>query len=197
MSEQGDAEAIHQYLHNALIPAIKRPEVGPSGFFHNASEDESDRPRIVVVIPYENADTSPVCKRKLADDVKYQTAAEFYLSRGSKNSPYERIESELSVAMDCMPLLKVPANQLKNRSCVFELRTYESANKRLGDLKVHMFNNGEVPIFHDFGIQPSFIGKAIIGPFTPSLGYLTAYPSEKARNEAGTVFRSHPDWQVL
>ena len=61
--------------------------------------------------------------------------------------------------MDCMPLLKVPKNQLENHDRVFELRVYESANERLGDLKVHMFNNGEVPIFLDCGIQPILSGK--------------------------------------
>lgn len=197
LGEQGDAEAIHQYLRDALIPAMKRQHVGPIGVFHNAAEDESDSPRIVVVIPYEDADAIPVCKSKLTEDATYQKAAESYLARGPKNSPYERIESELLVAMDCMPLLKVPKNQLENHDRVFELRVYESANERLGDLKVHMFNNGEVPIFLDCGIQPIFIGQAIIGPFTPNLSYLTAYPSEKARNEAWTAFRAHPDWQVL
>ncbi|MAI33992.1 MAG: hypothetical protein CMM07_20270 [Rhodopirellula sp.] len=197
LGEKGDSETIHQYLRDALVPAMKRQQIGPIGVFANATEDESDSPRIVVVVPYENADAITVCKSKLAEDAKYQEAAKSYLARGPKNSPYQRIESELLVAMDCMPLLKVPENQLENRSRVFELRVYESANERLGDLKVHMFNNGEVPIFLDCGIQPIFIGQAIIGPFTPNLSYLTAYPDEKARNEAWTAFRSHPDWQVL
>lgn len=197
LGEQGDAEAIHQYLRDALVPAMKRQDAGPIGVFRNATENESDSPRIVVVIPYESADAITVCKNRLAKDAEYQKAAKTYLNRGPKNSPYERIESELLVAMDCMPLLKVPKNQLANTERVFELRVYESANERLGDLKVHMFNNGEVPIFLDCGIQPIFIGQAIIGPFTPNLSYLTAYPSETARNEAWAAFRSHPDWQVL
>lgn len=197
LGEQGDAEVIHQYLRDALVPAMKRQDAGPIGVFHNAAEDESDSTRIVVVIPYESADAIALCKNRLAKDAEYQKAAKTYLNRGPKNSPYERIESELLVAMDCMPLLKVPKNQLANTERVFELRVYESANERLGDLKVHMFNNGEVPIFLDCGIQPIFIGQAIIGPFTPNLSYLTAYPSETARNEAWVAFRSHPDWQVL
>ncbi|MGI9468174.1 MAG: NIPSNAP family protein [Rubripirellula sp.] len=197
LGEQGDAEAIHEYLRDAFVPAMNRQNTGPIGVFHNAAEDESGSPRIVVVIPHENADLIPVCKSKLEKDAEYQKAAQSYLARGPKNSPYERIESELLVAMDCMPLLKVPENQLKNPKRVFELRVYESANERLGDLKVHMFNNGEVPIFLDCGIQPIFIGQAVIGPFTPNLSYLTAYPNEKARTEAWTAFRSHPDWQVL
>ena len=34
-----------------------------------------------------------------------------------------------------------------NKNRVYELRTYESAHEKLGQLKVDMFNNGEVPIF--------------------------------------------------
>jgi len=197
LGDQDDAEAIHQYLRDAFLPAMGRQQVGPIGVFHNSAQDQSDSKRIVVVIPYKSADAISACKTRLATDSEYKKAAKSYLDRGSDNSPYQRIESELLVAMDCMPLLKVPKNQLQNANRVFELRVYESANERLGDLKVHMFNNGEVPIFLDCGIQPIFIGQAVIGPSTPNLSYLTAYPSEQARNEAWVAFRAHPDWQVL
>jgi hypothetical protein len=96
-----------------------------------------------------------------------------------------------------MPKLEVNSDSLKNQERVYELRIYESANERLGDLKVEMFNSGEVPIFLDCGIQPIFIGQALVGPFTPSLTYLTVYPSEEKRGQAWQDFRVHPDWQVL
>jgi len=197
LGDQGDAEAIHQYLRDAFLPAMGRQQVEPIGVFHNSPEDQSDSKRIVVVIPYKSADEISACKVRLANDIEYKKAAKSYLDRGPDNSPYLRIESELLVAMDCMPLLKVPEDQLNNAKRVFELRVYESANERLGDLKVHMFNNGEVPIFLDCGIQPIFIGQAVVGPSTPNLSYLTTYPSEKARNKAWVAFRAHPDWQVL
>ena len=197
LGDQGDTEAIHQYLRDAFLPAMKRQQVGPIGVFHNSTKDQSDSQRIVVVIPYKSANGISACKSRLAKDSEYKKAARNYLDRGTDNSPYQRIESELLVAMDCMPLLKVPEQQLKNANRVFELRVYESANERRGDLKVHMFNNGEVPIFLDCGIQPIFIGQAMIGPSTPNLSYLTVYPSEQARNKAWVDFRAHPDWLVL
>ncbi len=100
LGEQSDAEVIHQYLRDALVPAMKRQNAGPIGVFQNAAEDESGSPRIVVVIPYENANSIHVCKKKLTEDSEYQNAAKSYLARGPKNSPYERIESELLVATD-------------------------------------------------------------------------------------------------
>ncbi|MCH1496174.1 MAG: NIPSNAP family protein [Rubripirellula sp.] len=197
LGEKGDAEAIDQYLENALLPALKRIGIGPVGVFGNAPADETGSARVVVVIPYPDAEQINVVKQKLQDDEAYNAAAKSYLDRGPRDSPFQRIESELLISMDCMPALEVKGESLKNQDRVYELRIYESANERLGDLKVEMFNAGEVPIFLDSGIQPIFIGQAIIGPFTPSLTYLTVYPNEEARGKAWQDFRTHPDWQVL
>ncbi|MGI9471455.1 MAG: NIPSNAP family protein [Rubripirellula sp.] len=197
LGEDGDHAAINGYLSQALLPALQRQNVGPVGVFTNAESDKSDSKRIIAVIPYDSADAMVEIKSKLDADPQYREAAKTYLDRGPKNAPYGRIESELLVAMDCMPALKVPEGAVENDDRVFELRVYESGNERLGNLKVDMFNNGEVPIFLDCGIQPIFIGQALIGPVTPNLSYLTVYPSESARNDAWVAFRSHPDWLVL
>ena len=197
LGDQGDASAIDQYLDNALLPALARQGIGPVGVFTNSPEDETGSPRIVVVVPYSNADQIAATKQKLDADSEYQAAAKAYLDRAPNDSPYKRIESELLVAMDCMPQLQVDPASLNNPRRVYEFRVYESANERLGDLKVDMFNAGEVPIFLDCGIQPIFIGQALVGPFTPNLSYLTVYPDEAARIEAWKAFRVHPDWLVL
>ncbi len=198
LGDQGDADAIDAYLSKALLPALQRQQVGPVGVFTNSANDQSGGgPRIFVVIPYENADAMTAVKTKVEADAQYQADAESYLARGPKDSPYQRIESELLISMDCMKRLNVPDGSLKNQDRVYELRVYESANERLGNLKVDMFNSGEVPIFLDCGIQPIFIGQAVVGPYTPNLSYLTMYPSEDARGAAWKAFRVHPDWLVL
>ena len=197
LGEKGDAEAIDQYLQHALLPALQRQDVGPIGVLTNAPADETGSPRIVVVIPYDSADQVARVRTQVESDAKYQADAKAYLDREPNAAPFQRIESELLISMDCMPQLQVSDESLKNSDRVYELRIYESANERLGNLKVDMFNAGEVPIFLDCGIQPIFIGQALVGPFTPSLSYLTVYPSESARNEAWQAFRVHPDWLVL
>ena len=197
LGENSDAGAIDQYLDKALIPAMARHGIGPIGVFTNAEQDDSGSPRLVVVIPYKDASQIASTKSELASDQQYQKDAKSYLSRGPKNAPFERIQSELLGAMDCWKKLQVPDGTLKNTERVYELRVYESANERLGDLKVDMFNNGEVPIFLDCKIQPIFIGQCLVGPQTPNLSYLTVYENEAAREEAWKAFRSHPDWQVL
>ncbi len=197
LGEKPDVAAIDQYLGQALIPALERHGVGPVGVFTNSENDESGSPRIVVVIPYDNVGQITEVKAKLAGDQQYLADADAYLKREPKNPAYQRIQSELLSAMDCWSELKVAKGSLENDKRVYELRVYESANERLGDLKVDMFNNGEVPIFLDCKIQPIFIGQCVVGPQTPNLTYLTLYENEQARNEAWQAFRVHPDWNVL
>jgi hypothetical protein len=197
LGDKGDAAAIDEYLSKALLPALGRQSVGPVGVFTNSENDETGSARIFVVIPHDNANSVAEVKSRVEADSDYQAAAKAYLDRGPKESPYQRIESELLIAMDCMPLAKVPAGSLDNKERVFELRIYESPNERLGNLKVEMFNSGEVPIFLDCKIQPIFIGQSVVGPYTPNLTYLTMYSSEAARGESWKAFRVHPDWQVL
>jgi len=77
------------------------------------------------------------------------------------------------------------------------LRTYESATEQRGEVKVEMFNSGEVPIFLDCGIRPVFFGQALIGPQRPNLTYLTVYENDAARQAAWKAFVAHPDWKTL
>jgi hypothetical protein len=197
LGDEGDAKAVNQYLKNALLPALKRQGIGPVGVFANSPNDESGSSRLIVVVPYDSADQIASTNAKVSSDPQYQADAKAYLDRASNDPAYQRIESELLVSMDCMRQLQVDPESLGNSDRVYELRVYESPTERLGDLKVDMFNSGEVPIFLDCGIQPIFIGQAVVGPFTPSLTYLTVYPNEAARIEAWKAFRVHPDWMVL
>ncbi len=197
LGENGDADAIDGYLRDALLPALKRQKVGPVGVFTNSKDDQTGSPRIVVVIPFDSADQVTAVEAKVQADPQFQSDAKSYLDRDPKQSPYARISSELLASMACMPKLEVPTDSLDNEDRVYELRVYESPNERLGNLKVDMFNSGEVPIFLDCKIQPIFIGQAVIGPQTPNLTYLTMYPSEQERLDAWVAFLKHPDWDKL
>ncbi|MEM1068122.1 MAG: NIPSNAP family protein [Planctomycetota bacterium] len=196
-SSMGDEQAVDQYLSEALLPALKRSGVGPVGVFTNSEDDETGIKTVFVVIPYADPAAMGSSRAQVQSDEQYQKDAEEFFKRGNRNKAYQRIESELLVAMACMPEVKVPEGALENDERVFELRIYESANEKLGNLKVDMFNNGEVPIFLDCGITPIFIGQSIVGPYTPNLTYLTMYPDEASRGKAWDAFRVHPDWKVL
>ncbi|EGF27348.1 NIPSNAP family protein [Rhodopirellula baltica] len=197
LGDKGDAAAVDQYLEKALIPALERQNIGPVGVFAPKANSETKEGSVFVIIPFTELGQMESSRAALAEDSEYQKAAADYLGRDAKSPPYSRISSELLTAMDCWPKTVVPDGTLENDERVYELRLYESANERLGDLKVEMFNAGEVPIFLDSGIQPIFIGQALVGPQMPSLTYLTVYKNEAAREKAWDAFRAHPDWKVL
>lgn len=197
LGDNGDAASVDDYLANALLPALNRLGIETVGAFAPNAEDETGANAIFVVIPYDSPNQIASVRDSLANDAQYQGAAKDYLDRGPQNSPYKRIRSELLSSMACWPQLKVADGSLENSERVYELRLYESANERIGDLKVEMFDNGEVPIFLDCGITPIFVGQCVLGPQMPNLTYLTLYPSESARQDAWKAFRVHPDWKVL
>ncbi|MFG0287873.1 MAG: NIPSNAP family protein [Rhodopirellula sp. JB044] len=197
LGPKGDAAEVDQYLKQALVPALNRHGIDAVGVFAPNESDDTGADVIVVVIPYESLDQIASIRDALSADAQYTAAAKDYLDRTPKNAPYRRIRSEVLSSMACWPRWKVDAETLQNDDRVYELRLYESANERLGDLKVEMFNNGEVPIFLDSGVIPVFIGQCVVGPQMPNLTYLTVYPNEQARQAAWKAFRVHPDWKVL
>lgn len=197
LSESGDEAILDEYLRNAVLPALTRLGVGPVGVFSPAPSDTNNRPMLVVVIPGSDSESLVTVRSRLRDDAAYQSAAKTYWDRAGDSPVFQRVSSELLVAMDCMPKAEVPEGTLSNPDRVYELRLYESATEKLGELKVDMFNNGEVPIFLDCGIRPIFLGECVLGPQSPSLTYLTVYPSEEERLAAWKKFRAHPKWQVL
>ncbi len=196
LNEAGEA-AVDAYLKDALLPALKRQGIGPIGVLVSAPQDENAQRRIVMVTPMARPGQVLAIRAKLASDSEYQAAAADFMARENKNPAYGRIITELSVSMDCMKSLVVPEGTLENSDRIYELRTYESVNERVGDLKVEMFNSGEVPIFNATGITPIFISQTVVGPQMPSLTYLSLFPSDAARLKAWNDFRAHPDWKVL
>jgi hypothetical protein len=189
--------ALDGYLKDALLPALQRQGVGLVGVLASAPQDENKQRRIVLITPLTRPAQILAIRQGLAKDEAYQSASKEFMARENQNPGYGRIVSELSVAMDCMKQAVVPEGTLENKDRVYELRTYESVNERVGDLKVEMFNSGEVPIFYATGITPVFISQTVVGPQMPSLTYLSVFPSDQARLKAWDDFRAHPDWKVL
>ena len=195
LSENQDAAALDTFLSETLGPALKRAGVASVGLLAPADGAESsDR---FVVITYESAGQVAEIAKQLDNDQQYQSELGTFETGGAQSPPYSRASSELLLAMDAMPQAKMPESIGTVESRVYELRVYESATEVLGDLKVEMFNSGEVPIFLDSKIEPVFLGQALVSRYAPSLTYLTAYADDEARQKAWDAFRSHPDWKVL
>lgn len=188
------AKKMEEHLVSALLPALNRAGSKSVGIFREAKEQ--DQPIRLVVIAHDSVSDFAGLGKKLAADATYQSTAAEYMTMSKDDNPLVRIRSELLDSFDCWPKLKVPA-QTKVDGRIFELRVYESSNERMGNLKVEMFNSGEVPIFLDSGVTPVFMGKAIAGDKMPNLTYLTVYKDQAVMDQAWDNFRKHPDWQVM
>ena len=187
------AKAVDAYLADALVPALNRAGSKNIGVFRE--EEEKAEPFRLVVIAHDSIGDFSNLAGKLAHDDTYRKAAADYMAM-NKDSPLARIRSELLHSFDCWKRLKT-AKESGLDATIFELRIYESANEHFGDLKVEMFNSGEVPIFLDSGVIPIFMGQAIEGDKMPNLTYMTAYKDQASKDKAWDNFRKHADWQVL
>ena len=190
-------EKLDAYLQDALIPALTRQGLGPVGVFDQADSSSDSAIEVMVLIPGDDVETVTAAAAKLADDSVYQQAAADYLATPANEPIVARIRSELLHSFDCWPKSVVPEQQESGKARLFELRIYENPTERLGELKVEMFNSGEVPIFLDCGIQPVFMGHALIGDKMPNLTYMTVYDDDASREAAWKRFRDHPDWHEL
>lgn len=190
------AEAkLDQYLETALIPALLRQGLGPIGAFDQSGEAEETQVLLLIAGPSVEAVTGAAAK--LSKDAEYQTAAKDYLSTPANEPIVKRISSELLMSFDCWPQVTISDQKKANAPRLFEMRVYESPTENLGNLKVEMFNAGEVPIFLDCDITPVFMGQALVGDKMPNLTYMTVYDNDEARNAGWKKFSAHPDWQVL
>lgn len=193
-----EAEAkLDQYLEKALLPALARQGLGPIGALDQAGEAEEDAIQVMLVIAGPSVEAVTGAAAKLADDPEYQTAAADYLGTPAKAPLVKRIRSELLLSFDCWPQVTVPEQKQADKPRLFELRVYESPTEHFGELKVEMFNAGEVPIFLKSGIMPVFMGQALIGDQQPNLTYMTVYDDDASRQQGWKNFLAHPDWKVL
>lgn len=192
------AEAkLDNYLEKALIPALQRQGLGPIGVFDQATPAEDGSIQVMVLIPGKSVEQVTSASAKLAKDEVHQRDAADYLNTPAKQPLVKRIRSELLMSFDCWPQVTVPKQKSDNKLRLFELRIYESPTEHLGELKVEMFNSGEVPIFLDCGIAPVFMGQALVGDLRPNLTYMTVYDNNEIRNQSWDKFRQHKDWKVL
>ncbi len=192
------AEAkLDKYLAQALIPALLRQGLGPIGAFDQASPADDGTVAVMLLIAGPDVAAITNAAAQLTEDATYQQAAQEYLNTPAKEPVVKRIQSELLLSFDCWPQVVIPQQQAEGKPRLFELRIYESATEQLGNLKVEMFNSGEVPIFLDSDIAPVFMGQALIGDKMPNLTYMTVYHDDESRQASWKKFVEHPDWQVL
>jgi hypothetical protein len=183
------------YLKTVSVPALNRAGIAKVGVFNVVFGPDS--PTVWLLLPHKDADSVFSLDAKLQADHDYKTLGAEHHSRPSSNPGYVRIESQLMIAFDGMPVLEAPSGAAAGDSRVFELRTYESHSKAAHRKKMEMFNTGEIAIFRRSGLQPVFFGSNLIGPRLPSLTYMLVFENMAAREKNWGQFVADPEWKTL
>jgi hypothetical protein len=182
----GSLGHIENYLGKALIPAINRNGVSHVGAFRETGKNEP--PKIYVLIPYGSFAEYARVREALAKDETYRKDSEAY--NKLPNAVYFRYQTSLLEAFAGLPSLVVPPKGDR----IFELRIYEGYSDDAVSRKVRMFNEGEIGIFKDTGLNAVFFGETLSGPNMPCLQYMLAFRDMQERDKNWQAFLAHPEW---
>src|SRR5262245_41091875 len=180
-------------LKDVYLPSSSRLGFGPVGFF-NVSVGPS-MPMLIGLTSYPSLAAMETALDQLATDSAWSKALEEFSK--PKEPAYTRMESRLIRAFASMPSIEVPPQDPGRAPRVFELRVYGSRNLKASQMKIKMFEEGEIAIFRKTGLLPVFFGQTVVGTGLPSLTYMLAYDSVEAREENWRKFIGHPDWIKL
>jgi len=185
------AEILHDYLENALIPALNRQGVENVGAFEETGEALPKK--IYLLISYQNMQAYQEVANSLEKDQQFKLDAQSYWTSTPESIPFDRIESTFIKSASGFPNLVKPVDD----SELFELRIYESYNEDALRRKVKMFNESELGIFEDVGLHTVFLGANISGNQMPCLTYMLAFKDKEERELAWSKFGPHPEWQRI
>jgi hypothetical protein len=184
-------ELVSRFWQRAALPALQRLGIGPVGVF-TETDAEVGRP-IYVLIPFDSPASLFSTTERLAADDDFLRAADEYLVTDKTSPAYERIDNQWMVAFSGFPRVQTP----RSGERIFELRIYESHNEQKAKLKIEMFNQAELKIFRNVGLDAVFFGETLIGSNLPNLTYMLAYQDMAEHDRVWQAFRADPDWLQL
>jgi hypothetical protein len=185
------ASILYDYIENALIPALSKQEIFNIGVFEEIGYAMPKK--IYVFIPYNDLNAFYQSHESLNEDKEYVVVSNSYMKTSLQDFPYFRYETSLLIAFDGLPKMITP----KEKSSVFELRTYEGYNEDALKRKIKMFNESELQIFKEVGLHSVFFGEKIVGTQMPCLIYMLAFKDMKERDENWKKFGVHPEWERI
>lgn len=189
------AARTHDFLRDALIPAVGRLGLGPVGVFNIHIGPQGSRVFVLLASP--SLDLLANIEEHLWKDTAYVEAGKPFLTAPASNPGYVRMESKLMIAFEGRPKIALPPATKGGKPRVFELRTYESPSDRDHRRKVEMFHHGEFDIFREAGFWPVFYGDTLMGTRLPNLTYMLSFDNLADRDRLWAAFGSNPAWQQL
>ena len=179
------------FMESEHLPMTKRTGVTAQGYFRVTLGEYT--PRVYALSVFDSLADMGEKHAARAADKKWTKAADDFGSQGYPQ--YDRVESWLLRAFDGMKKIEVPGKADKPR--VFDLRVYEQETFRDTREKTRMFNEEEIQIFRDVGINPLIFAETIVGSRMPNITYMTFYPDMDARTEAWKAFGASEGWNRI
>jgi hypothetical protein len=187
---------VPEFYRDVAIPAYNRLGIKSVGVF-NVKYGPTD-PTLYVLIPHKSVDSFLDTPSLLLQDDEYRKAGNDVLDSPLSDPAYVRLETCLLKAFKNIPEVEIPEDLLENTSRIYELRTYESHNRKAAKKKIEMFNEGgEIEVFRKTGLRPVFFGETLAGPLMPNLTYMLVFDSMTSHDKHWDEFRVHPDWLKL
>jgi len=193
LKDKSQRDRLESYLKQTYLPALHRAGVGKVGVFTQVDIDSL----VFVLIPFKSLDQFSGMSETLTKDKQYVTDAQEFINTAFDQPVYSRFESALMQAFTTMPTIRPPKLQAGPSERIYELRDYEAATEKLGENKIHQFNNGELDIFDRLGFNTVFCGQVIAGKKMPDMMYITAFDSKAERDAHWKTFSSDPGWKAL
>jgi len=183
------------YFGDALIPALTRMGMGPTGAFKLDIGPET--PASYLLIPGSSAEILAQLDLRLAADAEFMKAAEPFWNATAAAPVFQRVEASLLAAFEGWPRVTPPPASATKGKRIFQLRTYESPSNADHVRKVEMFHSGEFEIFKSAGFHPVFFGDTLIGSRMPSLTYMLSFADTAELEAKWDIFRNDPAWKKL
>src|SRR5580698_324379 len=180
------------YFASALIPALTRMSLGPTGAFRLDIGPET--PAYYLLIPGASVEMLAELDLRLAHDAEFLALAAPFWNATALAPAFERVESWLLAAFEGWPRVTPPTGKSKR---IFQLRTYESPSNGEHVRKVEMFHSGEFEIFKAAGFHPVFFGDTLVGSRMPSLTYMLSFADTAELEAKWALFRDDPEWKKL
>lgn len=189
-----DGTALDNYFKDIMIPAYSRQGIKAGAFRPLALREEEQDTRHILFI-YPDINTYFRIKDAIWEDEVFTNAAQpFFDATAPRGSiAFSNYETYLSEAFSQFPAHRVA----EGSQTVFQCRIYWSGNEEANKRKVKMFQEGEIAIFDESGINSVFYGEIFAGPRMPAIMYLTSYKDEESMTEVWGNFRANPGFRPL
>ncbi len=205
ITADADPSLLDAYLERAMLPALGRLGIRNVGVFTEVDvnrDTATTTPKggspVWVLIPHASPDSFVQVTASLTNDPAIQSAGADYLQAPKSKPAFERIDSWLYLLFQGQPRFEPPAfSRERVATRIFEMRDYESHSELKAMGKMAMFDEGEISLMEDLGMNPFGFGQAIAGPNLPHLRYFTSGPDLASHFAGWKKFGPDPRWIAM